>query len=396
MDRGPGARAPFSPRIAFGIPLLLPVIAIGLSSVHQLPNLASLLSLAGAILAGGIVSHEYRSPIAYLVLAASLFLASFGFPADWDSYRMFARIATVVALSGALIAAVPVQTRYALGSVMILFHFGGILVATTWPPQAPWLTDQLGTRVYQPYLKFMYLGNAYHFYSPDPGPARHVWFLVTYEKVNEIDPKTGKPLQVLAWVTFPTRPDQVRDPMALTYQRRLALSEHMSHSTPDIFSPVSFEKNEAYARRRQVAAGTWPGYPKIPLAPEDLEPSIFQYHVPTQQITSYLLPSYVRHVASDFDTTDMKPVKVKTYLLEHRIIRPNSFLVNKNGPYHPSTYRCYFLGDYSPDGNLMDPQDPMLYWLIPILPNPSAAEGQKTYIDYLEKHANVEVTWRRL
>ena len=38
----------------------------------------------------------------------------------------------------------------------------------------------------------MYLNNAYHFYSPDPGPATYVWFRIFYIS-NEVDPETNQP-----------------------------------------------------------------------------------------------------------------------------------------------------------------------------------------------------------
>ncbi len=35
-------------------------------------------------------------------------------------------------------------------------------------------------KVYRPYLQFFYLNNAYHFYSPEPGPPVLVWFRIDY------------------------------------------------------------------------------------------------------------------------------------------------------------------------------------------------------------------------
>ena len=36
-------------------------------------------------------------------------------------------------------------------------------------------------RVYRPYLNLLYMTNAYHFYSPDPGTSSVMWFAVYYD-----------------------------------------------------------------------------------------------------------------------------------------------------------------------------------------------------------------------
>jgi hypothetical protein len=379
------------PVVAMVAAIALPAVAAVLSLTHLLPHLAVLLCVAGVCFAGRIASQT-TTAVTLAVLAGSLFVASFGIPASWDSYRMFARVGTVAALFGVVLAISPTELRKGLATAFFLFHFGGILTATTWPTPTPWITDQLANRLYQPYLKFLYLGNAYHFYSPEPGPASHIYFLVKSEKPGQIDPVSGKPAEVLEWVTLPTRPEQVRDPLALTYQRRLAISENVAQTTLDVFSPTA-EKNEIHYRRAQVASGLWPNYPRIPYAPPEVEPLQFQYRIPSQSITSYILPSYVRHVAEHNRTAEQVPVKIRVYRLEHRIIR-QQYLLN-NGPFEPATYRCYFLGDYTPDGRLIDPQDPMLFWLVPIIPKPNAGDGESKYDDYFEKHANAKVEWRR-
>ena len=48
---------------------------------------------------------------------------------------------------------------------------------------------QAFNRVYNPYLQFIYQRNAYHFYSPDPGPASVLVFLLKTE--TGTDPVTG-------------------------------------------------------------------------------------------------------------------------------------------------------------------------------------------------------------
>jgi hypothetical protein len=378
------------------VPALLGLVIMLVSKSNHLFYLLQIFgALIGAVVAGYALSLLPNSPISWLWFAVTMFLVSFGFPEEWDSYRFFASVVFIVGLFGAFITVLPKSVRYVVGTLCILFHFSSILVATTWPPTAPWLVNQLGTRYYSIYMKFMYLGNAYHFYSPDPGPASHIYFLVKYKHLNEIDPGSKKNVETYEWVSMPTRPDQVRDPLALTYQRRLALSEQCAPATPEALAPLTFEKDDVYGRRNMVSTGLFSsGYPTIPFAPDDVEPKIYQYRVPMPNITGYVLPSYVRHVAAFSQTAEKEVVNIKVYRFEHRIMPPARLAFGLN-PFHPTTYRCYFLGDFTTDGKLVDPKDPMLYWLIPILNKPNAKVGEPDYEDYVEKHANVNINWRR-
>ena len=40
--------------------------------------------------------------------------------------------------------------------------------------------QQIWTRIFRPYLEFMYLNNAYHFYAPDPSTSSYLWFRVIF------------------------------------------------------------------------------------------------------------------------------------------------------------------------------------------------------------------------
>ena len=97
-----------------------------------------------------------------------------GMDQEWDSgHQSFAALFIACLLGGLLVLLPSIGLCIAL-SVMLLFHFGGMLTVATMvdPPNAsgPWVSKQLWAYVDRPYLQFMYLANAYHFYSPDPGP----------------------------------------------------------------------------------------------------------------------------------------------------------------------------------------------------------------------------------
>lgn len=392
----------FARGLGFSLCLLAAVLGLIVAGVGDTVYVNSprvWLTLIGGVAGGAALSLKPTCWISWLIAAGTMFMARFGFPTHWDSFQFLATVLGCVSLVGAVLAALPMGIRCGVVVAYFVFHFGGILTATTWPHPAPWITEQMGNRVYQPYLKFLYLMNAYHFYSPDPGPASHLYFLIKFH-TTENDPATGKPIEKLEWVTIPSRPEQVKDPLALTYYRRLSLSEQCSMATPDAYTPATFEKSEVYTRRMEVLNGLRPGYPKIPIAPPETEPWGVQYKIPTARITSNILPSYIRHLAIHHASADRKPVMIRVYRLEHRIMQPSTLAMDPNAdPYHPTTYRPYFLGDYDAKGTLIDPQDPMLYWLIPILPKPGGASlgdpKKRDYEDYLEKHAGAELEWRR-
>ena len=103
---------------------------------------------------------------------------------------------------------------------------------------------------------------------------------------------------------------------------------------------------------------------------------------------------------------------MKLYRVEHRTLTVGAYigLVNPGkrpgDPYHPTTYWPYFMGEFGfvPVPNkpgewrveLLDPQEPMLYWLVPIIGDPGTDPNRKDYIDYLSVHAGREFDWSLL
>ena len=175
----------------------------------------------------------------------------------------------------------------------------------------------------------------------------------------------------------------MKDPLGLSYFRRLSLTEQLGQAFPPM--TATYEVPEV-AQRRQKAAGLLggiPDYPRIPLAPEEFAPYSGQYLVPRPDISRYLLPSYANHILETESTPKRKAVSVKMYRLEHTITQPYQFSKLNMNPHHPTTYRPYYLGEFGVNPatgkvELLDPQDPLLYWLVPILPKiapPDDPEG---------------------
>jgi hypothetical protein len=141
-----------------------------------------------------------------------------------------------------------------------------------------------------------------------------------------------------------------------------------------------------YARRNSMIF-------RIPYHPTD--PQLIQYRLPNSDISRYVLPSYASHVivwhTPDKETAAKTTVKV--YRLEHRDLTADR-LAAGDPPYHPGTYRPFFLGEFDAHGNLTDPREVFLYWMLPIIPTQSQPlpdfEGnpfKKNYYDYLSVHA---------
>lgn len=392
---------------------------------------------------------------AWLVLSAACGLGAFGLPMHWDSLRMLLGVMAAGAAVAALLAALPPVWRYSLLVPAVLFHFGGTLTATTWPDtlgRTPWLTNQSALRVYLPYFRFMYLSNAYHFYSPDPGPASKFCVLIEYEVYRTVkdprtgqpvpdvdetgqpipvtDPKTNKPRAVAEWVELPKRRVNYRDPLGLTYYRRLSLTELASYSSPGTMLPPSWEKAAIMQRRTQNERDLTGRQVSVPGATSFNEVDMTQYRQPHTPTRRAVLPSYARHIAHEYtgvrteagagrveEVYWYKVTGMKMFRVEHRIIESREFLDYDNpeyarmkqrnpaveppgparsegrSPYHPAIYYPYYLGEYGADGTLRDPNDPLLYWLTPVQYTPNRPTDEPDYKDWMSEYARHKFNW---
>jgi len=354
----------------------------------------------GMLGAGSALALRPEKWILWSIATAAAGLSYSGLPPHWDSGRLLVGVLATIAACGTLLLLMPRNLRLSLGTLVVLFHFGGVLTATTQPDPAPWLSTQVYSRVYHPYLTFTYMRNAYHFYSPEPGPASQLFVLLQYE-VDELDATTNQPNDkkkiVHEWLILPRRDTNMKDPLALTYYRRLSIAEMTSGTIPDLFTPQSFEKLDAHNRRREVSNPAT-GKEPIPFASPDIEPNYMQYRVPRPDISRYVLPSYAKHLHAEYSAPGREVKTVKMYRVEHRVVTVQSFAKGTD-PYHPIMYRAFYLGEYDKDGHLTNPEDPMLYWLVPIQPKPGGPSpndpSKIDYDDYLSKHAGFQVDWRR-
>jgi hypothetical protein len=315
---------------------------------------------------------EERFTSAALMAVASLvaLLAWTATPEEWDSIRMLFTALAALGLFGSFVILLPRVPRRIVASILILFHFGGIATAVTAvAPRAeppPWLATMLWVRLYRPYLQFMYLTNAYHFYSPDPGPPSLLWLRVRFADNTAV------------WVRFPLRS---ASPIALNYQRMLALAESTNPQQQGIppkradiaeyekrmGKPFNHEAWEDIVERRQKGGATCKEYALPLYLPADLAAE-GQFNEPNEFVKR-LISSYARHVARTTrhpTNPDMEVEDVRVYRITHRIISPSE-LARGYSPLTVTLYSPYYQGKFNRDGELLDPLDPLLYWYVPIV-----------------------------
>jgi hypothetical protein len=292
----------------------------------------------------------------------------------WDSFRLLLGVFVGVGLAGALLVLLPMLVRRVVIALLVLFHFGGILTAvfSVPPPSgvACWMTNALWTYVYRPYLQFMYLNNAYHFYSPEPGPSIQLWFRVTYE-----DPKVPA-----RWVVFPRREDF---PSQLLYHRGIAMTDGTTRARGGV--PAELFGPQGRFSRRMQARTRIPYHPDYQPNRDAMAPDLSQYSEPDEISSKLYIASYARHVANDpkyrnGDRPDVPVKSVKVYRVVHRLLSPQEMAAGMD-PEEPSKLLPVYMGEFDAEGSLKDPFDPLLYWVVPIINEGGVIK------DYVSVHA---------
>jgi hypothetical protein len=396
--------------------------------------------LAGLIAAGSAVALRPKSPALLAAAGVLAFVFYFAMDRDWDSARMVVRLLGIIALLAAALVALPtfLGQVFAAGgasekeaeqlqergrwfgrmfnrivvSFLVLIHFTGIVCAVmSVPPPGrdqSWLA-QWGWSVMQPYLQFAYLINAYHFYAPEPGPPSLLWFYVEYSDGS------GR------LILLPKLEDHDIDPFGQEYTRRLSIGESVNQPGPNMGI------SDDIRTRREI--GTREGFPLHPGMPYET-----QYRVPAEH-SKRLLCEYARFVAQHYPSekdAGAEPVRVKIYRVIHRILDPNEMAGEEEYPEPAAewTYLPFYQGEFvkapperapapiegtkpdplrvwaptdPPAWVLKDPNDPMLYWLVPIYrelrevidpTNPQRRTGERGWVtvNILRQHAKAGST----
>jgi hypothetical protein len=326
---------------------------------------AAVTGVVGMLITGIAVARRPKDSVILAIASATALLALFGTNRDWDAIRVMMGVMAAVAAIAAVLLQLPQTVQRVAISLVVLYHFCGILSAITSPHPMPWLTAQLWARVFRPWLEFCYVNNAYQFYSPQPGPAQLLWFCITDEDSNQ------------EWLKIPRRAEGL-DPLGVEYFRRLSLTERANQNVP---TPLGPPREMLLAREAYASL--------IPMHPELLD--LQQFRMPNEHARQ-ILSSYARHVALEYAAKDVKVKAIKVYLTQHRMLGQKEFADGMD-PFDPTTYVPFFVGEFDAQGNLTNPNDPMLYWIVPIIrgpnhkPGPPGSPGQDIR-NYVTVHAH--------
>jgi hypothetical protein len=419
----PAASKSFSPPIIpwYFVGAGLGMIVLGAlagSPVAPLACAAGLLTLGIAVALrfrslGEDRAQRLRSGGFVAVATAGPLIASLTLNPAWDTVILFLRFLVIVGVVGAVLACLSVPWRRAFISLLVLFHFSALFVnvlsAQPGSGHTMWLASQLWLRVYRPYLEFLHLTNAFHFFAPEPGPSFQLWFHLDYADGS------GR------WVKLPQRDTAVT---ALEFHRQLRLTDKASQ-TRDFLDELFPNLEDLHQQRvsggvlrvavpvGDVFANGWQGplavlpalaVPIEPIIPTPLQDFHAQYALPTVD-SGHLVSAYVRHVAREHAQADGSPAwltGIKVYRVLHRFPTPAE-VANGLPLDDPTLLLAFFDGEFDAAGKLkgkFDEQgrltteldrrhgffkfpsyligynkagqaavkyrDPYLYWLIPI------------------------------
>jgi hypothetical protein len=321
-----------------------------------------------------------------MVVCGIVVLVGRSLPVAADTLRFFFAVSALAIAFGVSLVTASIGVRYAALSLLATFHFLAIFTATMASPPTPWLATQVWQRIAHPYLEFMYLNNAYHFYSPEPGATTHFWMCVYYEtgksfefngeKRDELDP---------VWVKLPDVDNEGRQnyPVSLEYQRILTLTENITPPDPSpplylldgkgqitagpllknrlLNSPSGESRGTILGKDAQETEQTT----SIPLTPG--MPPESQYQKPAGP-SMRLMESLVRYAAARKHPThpEWKVNCVRAYRALHTI-PPWPVFMYGGDPNDPVTFRVTFSGTFDPvTGKLDNPDEPLLNWIIPM------------------------------
>ncbi|MBL8794315.1 MAG: hypothetical protein JNM56_10455 [Planctomycetia bacterium] len=279
-------------------------------------------------------------------------------------------------------------------SLLVVIHFTAIVSSVMSVPSpgrdSSWLAQSVGATL-RPYIEFSYLVNAYRFYSPEPGPPSLLWFHLTYADGTS------------RWVKVPNPDDPKPDPLGQEYTRRLSIGESTNQLLPLLDVPD-------IVKQRRITAGQLHDIPLLNhfrLDYPDLPAWTVQYR-PPMEASRNLVSDYARHIAAKYPSEkdpNAEVTAVKVYRVVHRMLEPREMADPENAPNDPTTYWPYFQGEFTKNGDLKDPNDPFLYWLIPIFKEPRtppptdlknlnlppvASSGGYLIRDCLETHARMK------
>jgi hypothetical protein len=176
------------------------------------------------------------------------------------------------------------------------------------------------TSVFRPYLKFMWLDNAYRFYAPEPGATEVIWFYLRYQDGSA------------RWYQVPRREDFT---LRMPFQRYMSVALHATMKTESKVVPFKEDASALTVALRE-------NRPKLKYVLDSTGLIYFQ--------------SYVRHVArkhAAHPATHAPLAAVDVYRVTYELRGP--FDVRQNiDMYDPRLVTVHAFGSFDPGGTLID------------------------------------------
>ncbi|WP_020468850.1 magnesium transporter [Zavarzinella formosa] len=403
---------------------------------HWMDGPRVILAAIGVVLAGSAVSMRPRDWLSWLPLGvAGLLCYGVGtqppeeikwmvlkpirtwygaVPNSWDSVQLLGGVIGVVAFIAAGFTKLPIRAVLVLTFALMAFYVSGVITSILSPPATPVLVEEYWRQFSRYHSQFLYINNAYHFYSPEPGPPSELWICLKYEP---LEGEPSKPDEIendpdTEWVSLPRRNRDSMDPLRLSFYRRIALIDVVAQIQLN-YTPLFPEELQKTNTRRLADLGR---------IPKGSIPDNAQFLPPQDFVIRNTLPSYAMHFAKRYGRPGRKVASVKIYRALHEVLtmerfrtmnmptmnltNPGAFKWHEDhpvvgkpyrlSPYYPTLYNPYFQGEFDTNGKLMNPTDPELYWMIPILdlktyePNDKPvmkSEYDRYFTDYVSVHA---------
>ncbi len=312
---------------------------------------------------------------------------------NWDTMRSFFAMVALVPMIAAPLVVVPLNVRRAVISGLVVLHFGGICTAVMANPPSAWIVIQVWGRFYRPYLEFMYLNNAYHFYSPEPGPAHQVWFRIYYENP---DAKSKEKKMYARWYLIP----KMDSDGFQGYKTNLTFHRYLAQCQNTVLGTIGSTPSPAELVRRFPGIsvpGVSPDYAMINGV--RVPGNARQFQRPDAKVKR--LYSSMARFACRLPCPghpELKAKKVRIYRVSHAIPSPDTFHFftrykgGSRDPQDPIYYFPYYMGEFDCEGNLLpSSNDGFLYWL---LPNARESED-RPWRSYVLLHAS-DPRWDKL
>ncbi len=326
----------------------------------------------------GRFGHTRTALFFLLSISIQFANASFLVPSSWDSIRRLGQLlAGVIGLIG-VFTLVPKGCRKLGAMVLFFVHFFGLTSITIPGCDQSFLTRQSQVRFYKKLQRFLHLGDQYKYFAQGNNAWPLLWFRVDYHDQSN------------SWHRVP---DSSHSISTIGYSRERSIGcsgdFFISHNHAEVIGYNS-------EHQRNIAASEHvPQIPPLPVKSAEFQTN--HSYLISKPYGEKNLSSYARHIANlkSKSATGSAPKSVRIYLVFHRVMTPKE-MAEGSLPDEPRFYLPYFLGDYSPRGELLHPDDRLIGYPLPIYPKvdaPYAKPGEVdlSKVDYFFLHSGLDL-----